>query len=118
MFSWLKKLLSLATVLVAAALILNLNVGGRPSRDRALELWRSPTVQKAYRAVYDRVMALIRKDISVEEVFKPLPQEEQGEVKSVVPAKASLEQNKIIQLEKLDESDRKALEQILKKASP
>jgi len=117
MFSWLKKLLSLALVLAAAALILNLNVGGRPSRDRALELWRSGPVQKAYRAVHDRILALIRKDISVEEVFKPLPQGGDTELKNPAPASATV-QNKVIQMEKLDDSDRKALEQILKKASP
>lgn len=117
MFSWVKKLFSLASVLVAAALILNLNVGGRPARDRALELWNSPPVQKAYTAVYDRVMALIRKDISVEEVFKPLPQSGEAPAAKKLSENPASEQNKVIHLEKLDEADRKALDQILKKAS-
>ncbi len=113
MFSWIKKLVSLAFVLLAICLILNLNIGGRPSRERALEIWRSPGVQKVYTVVRDRILAVIHKDISVEDVFKG----------STEPAKSNSstsglkEESKVIHLEKLDEQDRKALEKILEKAS-
>jgi hypothetical protein len=45
MFSILKKGLSLAGVILVVALVLNLNIGGRPARDRALEIWQSEGVQ-------------------------------------------------------------------------
>jgi hypothetical protein len=119
-FSWVKKILSILFVLAVVALILNLNIGGRPARDRALEIWRSPGVQKVYRVIYDRLSALIHKDISVEDVFKPeLPTKDHtssNEQKSS-PAGEAKEENKVIHLEKLDEQDRKALEKILEKSS-
>ena len=112
MFSLIKKIVSLAFVLVVVCLVLNLNIGGRPSRDIALEIWRSPGVQKVYTTVYGRVMALIRKDISVEEVFKPeIP------AKSSDSLEDSKNKTKVIHLEQLDEKDRKALDEILKKAA-
>lgn len=134
MISLLKKGLSLAGVLAVVALVLNLNVGGRPSRDIALELWQSDGVQKVYGVVRDRVLALIRKDISVEDVFKPdLPEKPNSSAKApavsapkaeassnaktqVAPAKEP-EKERVIHLEKLDEKDRQALEKILEKSS-
>lgn len=89
-----------------------------------MELWNSAPVQKIYRAVYDRVVALIHKDISVEDVFKPeLPKKEGGaELGSAGNSPTSVtsspkEEKKIIHLEKLNDEDRKALEKILQKAS-
>ena len=134
MISLIKKGLSLAGVLVVVALVLNLNVGGRPSRDIALELWQSDGVQKVYNVVKDRVLALIRKDISVEDVFKPeLPEKSNASAKapassspkSEAPTSAKAlalsakepEKERVIHLEKLDEKDRQALEKILEKSS-
>jgi len=126
MVSLIKKGLSLAGVLAVVALVLNLNIGGRPSRDLALELWQSEGVQKVYGAVRDRVLALIRKDISVEDVFKPeLPAKAPAAPKTsaaapsakAAPAPKGPEGERVIHLEKLDEQDRKALEKILEKSS-
>jgi hypothetical protein len=126
MFSILKKALSLAGVLLVIALVLNLNIGGRPSRERAYELWRSEPVQKVYRVVADRITALIRKDISVEDVFKPeLPSKtapkSSASPSAPAPEAKSAPQNgestRTIQMEKLDDADKKALEKILEKSS-
>jgi len=133
MVSLIKKGLSLAGVLAVVALVLNLNIGGRPSRDLALELWQSEGVQKVYGVVRDRVLALIRKDISVEDVFKPeLPAKAPAPSASTpaapktsatapsakaAPAPKAPEGERVIHLEKLDEQDRKALEKILEKSS-
>lgn len=118
MVSLLKKALSLAGVLVVIALVLNLNIGGRPARERAYELWQSETVQKVYREVSARITAVIRKDISVEDVFKPeLPTKQDPPApETKVPAKSE-EATRTIQMEKLDEADKKALEKILEKSS-
>ncbi|MCE9624102.1 MAG: hypothetical protein K8R69_01415 [Deltaproteobacteria bacterium] len=132
MFSILKKGLSLAGVLLVVALVLNLNIGGRPARDRALEIWQSEGVQKVYGVVRDRVLAVIRKDISVEDAFKPdldlkntsaTAKSPAGnttpghaEDKPSATAKSS-DDNRVIHLEKLDDQDRKALEKILEKSS-
>jgi hypothetical protein len=117
--SWVRKILSLAVVLLIVSLVLNLNIGGRPSREIALDIWKSPGVQKVYSTVKNRLLALIRKDISVEDVFKPeLPAlEKPASSSSATPTTTSEDSTKVIHLEKLDEKDRKALEQILKKAS-
>ncbi len=124
--SLLKKALSLAGVLLVIALVLNLNIGGRPSRERAYELWQSEPVQKVYREVSARITALIRKDISVEDVFKPdLPTKQAPQSaaspgatlpETKAPAKGE-DGTRTIQLEKLDEADKKALEKILEKSS-
>ncbi len=116
MFRLLKRLFSILLVLLGIALILNLNIGGRPSRDHAVELWRSEGVQKVYRVVRDRFLALIRKDISVEEVFKPELPKKTNEISKADPASTQSDETKAIQLENLDEKDRKALEEILKKS--
>ena len=131
MISILKKGLSLAGVLLVVALVLNLNIGGRPARDRALEIWESEGVQKVYGVVRDRVLAVIRKDISVEDAFKPdldlknpTPAAKtpaanpatNSENKPSASAKTP-EENRVIHLEKLDDQDRKALEKILEKSS-
>jgi len=131
MISILKKGLSLAGVLLVVALVLNLNIGGRPARDRALEIWESEGVQKVYGVVRDRVLAVIRKDISVEDAFKPgldlknpAPAAKtsaanpatNSENKPAASAKTP-EENRVIHLEKLDDQDRKALEKILEKSS-
>jgi len=132
MFSILKKGLSLAGVLLVVALVLNLNIGGRPARDRALEIWQSEGVQKVYGVVRDRVLAVIRKDISVEDAFKPdldlknpsatvkspagNPAPGHVEDKPSANAKSS-DDNRVIHLDKLDDQDRKALEKILEKSS-
>lgn len=127
MFSLLKKALSLAGVLLVIALVLNLNIGGRPSRERAYELWQSEPVQKVYREVSARITALMRKDISVEDVFKPELPTKQAPQGAATPSattpsegKASAKPNeatRTIQMEKLDEADKKALEKILEKSS-
>jgi hypothetical protein len=122
MWKWFKRLFSIALVLATVALVLNLKIAGRPARDLAWNFWQSEGVQKVYRVVKDRVMALIRKDISVEEVFKPeLPKPQSSAPGSVAAqpqaAPPPPEQTKVIELEKLDEADRKALEEILKKSS-
>ena len=121
MWKWFKRLISIALVLASVALVLNLKIAGRPARELAWDFWQSEGVQKVYRVVKDRVMALIRKDISVEEVFKPeLPKPQSSAPGAAAPpqvAPPSPEQTKAIELEKLDEADRKALEEILKKSS-
>ncbi|HKY63591.1 MAG TPA: hypothetical protein VJR29_09240 [bacterium] len=118
MVSLLKKALSLAGVLVVIALVLNLNIGGRPARERAYELWQSEPVQKVYREVSARITAVIRKDISVEDVFKPeLPSKQAPQKAEASPGGAKPEDTRTIQLEKLDEADKKALEKILEKSS-
>lgn len=126
MISLLKKALSLAGVLLVIALVLNLNIGGRPSRERAYELWQSEPVQKVYREVSARITALIRKDISVEDVFKPelpsksAPQSAASPSAALPDAKLppkGEEATRTIQMEKLDEADKKALEKILEKSS-
>ncbi len=117
MYRFFKRLLSVALVLIAVALILNLKIAGRPAREHASEIWQSGPVQKVYRAVRDRVLALIRKDISVEDVFKPeVPggQAQTAAPKAPVPEPS---EDRTINLEKLDEADRKALEKILEKSS-
>ena len=132
MFSFLKKVLSVVGVILVVALVLNLNIGGRPARERALEVWQSEAVQKVYRVVHDRVMAVIRKDISVEDAFKPgldlktssptppntKPEANSNTSKASVSGKASdTKDTHFIQMEKLNDEDRKALEKILEKSS-
>ncbi|HCU23494.1 MAG TPA: hypothetical protein DF383_00640 [Deltaproteobacteria bacterium] len=113
MFSFLKKVLSLGGVLLVVALVLNLKVGGRPARDLALEIWQSEGIQKVYRVIRDRALALIRKDISIEDVFKSNP----SISSSSKSAEKKVEETRVIQLEKLNDNDRKALEKILQKSS-
>lgn len=127
MFSLLKKALSLAGVLLVIALVLNLNIGGRPARERALEIWDSEPVQKVYREISTRITALIRKDISVEDVFKPELPTKQAPQAAATPNGVSAPDSKAtakpsdgtrtIQMEKLDDADKKALEKILEKSS-
>ncbi len=125
-YSFAKKVLSTLVVLYLVALILNLKVGGVPTRDWTSRAWNSPTVQKVYQGVRDRILALIRKDISVEEVFKP--QTPAGKNTPLVPAAGTSvtpgvdttkknEEVRTINMEKLDEKDRQALEKILDKAA-
>lgn len=124
-YSFLKKVLSTLLVLYLVALILNLKVGGVPTRDWTQRAWNSPGVQKVYRGVRDRIMALIRKDISVEEVFQsPHPgktnQVQQPGAKAAAPTEAAApkgDEVRTINMEKLDEQDRQALEKILDKAA-
>lgn len=122
MYSFLKKLVSALVVLFLAAWILNLKVGGKPTREWSYQAWNSHGVQKVYRGIRDRVMALIRKDISVEDVFKSdlssgsSSTEKKGETPSVQGAKKQ-EEIKTINLEQLDEKDRQALERILDKSA-
>ena len=122
MYSLLKKIFSLLLVGMAVALILNLNIRGRGAREWAVEFWHQPQVQKVYQGVRDRIVAVIHKDISVEDVFKSeLPNHEGNQPSDSKPAGAAVEgkptQTKVIQLEKLNEEDRKALDKILEKAS-
>lgn len=115
MVSFLKKLISVVFVLWIVALILNLKIGGRGTREWTADLWNSQAVQKVYTTVRDRILALVRKDISVEEVFKPeLP----GEKRTDTPAGAEPKKEDVqfIHMEKLDEKDRQELEKILDKA--
>lgn len=122
MYSLLKKLFSALLVMFLAAWILNLRVAGKPTRDWTHQFWNSHEVQKIYRGIRDRVMALIRKDISVEEVFKSeLPAtssstEKKADAGTATENKKS-EEVKTINLEQLDEKDRQALERILDKAA-
>ncbi len=122
MYSLLKKLIGVLLVLYLVALVLNLKVGGRPTREWTLRAWQSEGVQKVYRTVRDRIMALIRKDISVEDAFKPDPYErdkkpsEKSPEEGAAPPQNLPVENRTILLEKLDEKDRKALEQILEKS--
>jgi len=125
MWSLLKKLISALVVLYLVALILNLKIGGRPTREWTQRAWQSPVVQKVYTTVKDRILALIRKDISVEEVFKSdLPQKNKASPSDPASAPASAtapaakEEIKVIDIEQLDEKDRESLELILKKAAP
>ena len=124
MFRFLKRLISVAIVLAAIALVLNLKIAGRPARDHATEIWQSESVQKVYHVVRDRFLALIRKDISVEEVFQGgLPKKNSEPVAapsnagSTQLSGAPKEETKVIELEKLDEADRKALQDILQKSA-
>jgi hypothetical protein len=125
MWSFFKKLISVLIVLYIVALILNLKVGGKPTRDWTMEVWNSPEVQKMYHGVRDRIMALIRKDISVEDVFKSdLPQGATNPTQAPPAPPASAqdlgkkpEEIKNIHLENLDEKDREALKRILDKSA-
>jgi hypothetical protein len=115
MWSFFKKLFSVLVVLYVVALILNLKVGGKPTRDWTMQAWNSPQVQKVYQSVRDRIMALVRKDISVEDVFKSeLPA-------GNPPAAPDLQKKpgglKPINPENLDEKDREALKKILEKSA-
>ena len=116
MYSFLKKLLSALLVLYLVALVLNLKVGGTPTREWTNRAWHSEGVQKVYRTVRDRVMALIRKDISVEEVFQSEPQPAVKPSPGTTAQKPK-EEVRTIDFEKLSEKDREALEKILDKAS-
>ncbi len=112
-------------MLALVALILNLKIGGRPSRDLAHEIWMSQGVQSAYRVVRDRVLALLHRDISVEDVFKTeLPSNQQGQINqknqsaSVAPEKSEGQGSKrLVDLDKLSEEDKQQLERILDKSS-
>lgn len=121
MWSFLKKLISVLIVLYLVAFILNLKVGGKPTRDWTSEFWNSPQVQKVYRTVRDRVMAIIRKDISVEDAFKSEPpagsKAPQPPSSQAAPAAPKTEELRTIDVERLDEKDREALERILEKSS-
>jgi hypothetical protein len=124
MWSFFKKLLSVLIVLYVVALILNLKVGGKPTRDWTMQAWNSPQVQKVYRTIKDRIMALVRKDISVEDVFKGDLPKGSTQTTNTPPAVPSSVQDlgkrpeeiKTINLENLDEKDREALKQILNKS--
>lgn len=116
MWSFTKKLISVLIVLYLVALILNLKVGGKPTRDWTSQAWNSPGVQKVYRGIRDRIIALVRKDISVEEVFKSeIPGSSENQNKA--DQKKTAEEIRTINIEELDEKDRKALERILDKSS-
>ena len=125
MWSFFKKLFSVLIVLYVVALILNLKVGGRPTRDWTMEAWNSPQVQKVYHTVRDRIMALIRKDINVEDVFKSNPSAGSVTTQSATPTgpgpdqaqQKKPEEIKTINLENLDEKDRQELNKILEKSS-
>lgn len=108
-----KKILSTLVVLYLVALILNLKVAGTPTRDWTERAWNSPGVQKVYHGVKDRILALVRKDISVEEVFDS-PTKNQAPPSE---SKAPPDEVRTINMEKLDEADRQALEKILDKAA-
>jgi len=124
MFRLIKRLISLVFVLIAIALILNLNIAGRPAREHALEIWHNESVQKVYQVVRDRFMALIRKDISVEDVFKaditkpakvetPMAKATPAQEPTKAEPKVETKESKVIDLEHLSDDDRKALEKIL-----
>jgi hypothetical protein len=122
MWSFFKKLLSVFVVLYIVALILNLKVGGKPTRDWTMQAWHSPQVQKVYQSVRDRIMALVRKDISVEDVFKSdLPAGGTAPQGTPTGSAQDLQKKtddvKTIHLENLDEKDREALKQILDKSA-
>lgn len=130
MFRFIRRLVSVAAVLVTIALILNLKIAGKPAREHAADIWANESVQKGYHAVRDRFLALIRKDISVEEVFKPdLPAGKTPEAPPAPAPKAKDPQNAqakpvsteaesaVINMEKLDDADRQALQKILDKSS-
>ncbi|MBI2337164.1 MAG: hypothetical protein HYU97_10450 [Deltaproteobacteria bacterium] len=105
-----KKLLSTVIVLVIVALVLNLNFSGKPAREYAKQFWQNHTVQWVYQSVKGRVMAVINKDISVEEAFKPnvrLPSS--SDPKQVVQEKPSLDH--------IRPEDKKELERIINKYS-
>ena len=117
MYSFFKKLISALLVLYLVALVLNLKVGGRPTRDWTQDAWNSRGVQKVYTTVKDRVLALIRKDISVEEVFQPKPGNVSTSASKPIAEKKPPENIKTINMEKLSDKDRQALDDILNKAS-
>lgn len=130
MFRLIRRLVSVAVVLLTIALILNLKIAGKPAREHAAALWGNQSVQKAYHVVRDRFLALIRKDISVEEVFKPdLPAAKTPEAEPAPAPKAkdplsaqakpaaTQAESAVINMEKLDDADRQALQKILEKSS-
>ena len=123
MWKNLKRIASVLMVLATVALVLNLNIAGRPARDHAMDLWQREEVQKVYGAIRDRAWALIKKDISVEDVFKELPPKE-GEKRAEKPAASAApsvtppaNQGQVIDMENLSEQDRKDLERILQNSS-
>lgn len=113
MRSFIKKLLSLGLVALIVMLVLNLRVGGKAARDHAAELWNHRLVQIAYQAVKTRVMAVINKDISVEQVFDP--QITVNETKKDDQNKQAKSKKVSVSLDDIDAKDRKDLEKILKK---
>lgn len=97
-----------------AVLILNLKIAGRPARDHVHALWERPAVQKAYRVIRTRLVALLKKDISVEEIFSsPL---RQGAATAEPVPKSHLADS-APRLNRLTEQERQELEKLLKKAS-
>lgn len=95
------------------ALVLNLKIGGRDARDIGLQAWNNPSVQKIYREIKTRVLAVVRKDISVEEAFKTVaPKTEQPKAESVDKSRTQ-----VIDLDRLDEKDKAELKKILDKAA-
>ena len=109
MFRWLRKLFGIALVLWIIACILNIKIADRPARDWTLALWYQPRVQKSYHFLKDRFTALIRKDISVEQIFdtKTSPSSESHPDKFPPP--------RPIDLEKMDPKDQKKIQEILEK---
>lgn len=117
MYSFFKKLISVLVVLWVVALILNLKIWDRPARDWTMSFWQSAGVQKVYTGVRDRIVALIRKDISVEDVFKSeVPGSKSSAKDSAQANQNTTEEVEIINTEKLSEKDRQDLERILQKS--
>ncbi len=124
MWKTLKRIASVLLVLATVALVLNLNIAGRPARDHAMDLWQREEVQKVYGTIRDRAWALIKKDISVEDVFKELPLKE-GQKKAEKPSDAPVtpavtppaNNSQVIDMENLSDQDRKDLERILQNSA-
>ncbi len=125
MFRLIRRFFSGIVVLALVALILNLKVGGRPSRELAHEIWMSEAVQSVYRVVRDRFLALLHRDISVEDVFKvELPSNQQGKTDQKNPSLPAVSEKsegqgkkRVVDLDKLSEEDKQQLERILDKSS-
>lgn len=133
MYKLIRKCLSLIFVIIIVSLVLNLNFQGRPSRDIAWEYWNHPTVQWAYQNIKSRVLAVINKDISIEEAFIPNidlkgynptppklpdtntnPLNKTTEDKKITTNNASVKIESGKQMENIKAADKQKLEKILK----
>lgn len=112
MFTLIKRIFFTLVLLWAVSWALDLKFGGRPTQEWTADLWYSEPVQSVYQGAKTRVMAVLNKDISVEEVFqKDLPD------KSNSPNAKPLLKGVEINMEELSQKDREKLKSILDKKS-
>ena len=97
MFWLLKKLISLGILIVIGWFVLNMDVQGRPVKDRLNEFVRSPLVQAFYRFSKEQATLFLQKNLKMA-----------NEPQQVGPVAPPLD-------DKLSDRDRKKLEELLNK---